>query len=216
MSEPFGWWRHFFEPVSPSRHRCRSCGEEMDVRGGRPQVHLRDVHGPLSEKPVDLPSAALEAIAPKVGPLAEVEGQEVVDGALVAIEEELKGLTRQERLQNLLNLANDEDAAVRDRVAAETLIAKYMGWLDSPPEEDEDGLRLKHVERFRTAIERTQDVETRFIKSLQDRETRFWILRCLAHTMEDMEWAENALKMLREELEAPLRQPLKTPAARPT
>lgn len=211
-SEPFGWWRHFFEPVSPSRHRCRSCGEEMDVRGGRPQVHLRESHGPLSEKPVDLPSAALDAIAPKVE-APEVAGDPEAEAA---VEEALEGLTRQERLQNLLNLANDGDAAVRDRVAAETLIAKYQGWLDSPPEEDEDGLRLKHVERFRNAIDRTQDVEQRFIKSLQDRETRFWILRCLAHTMEDMEWAENALKMLREELEAPLRQPLKTPAARPT
>lgn len=170
MSEDKGWWRPKFEMLSGARAKCIECGHELDIRGGRPQKHLAS-HGNVPRE----------------------TSPEEPDDAVAEVEEGLAGLTRDERLRNLLFLANDAKAAQRDRVAAETLIAKYQGWLDAPPEEDEDESREKVVERARRAVERKDGLVTEFRKWTRDRETKAWVLRNLVATEDDREWAQKVL-----------------------
>lgn len=174
MTEDKGWWRPRFEMLTGARAKCVECGHELDIRGGRPQKHLAEHDGQKVSRENLLVT-------------------EEPDDAVKAVEEGLEGLTRDERLRNLLFLANDATAAQRDRVAAETLIAKYQGWLDAPPEEDEDESREKVVERARRAVERKDGLVAEFRKWTRDRETKAWVLRNLVATEDDREWAVKVL-----------------------
>lgn len=188
MSEDAGWWRAHFTPVDSARHRCNDCGAVMDVRGGRPQKHLADAHAGKAPAPAE--GAPGEPVA---------EMPEEVTQAADALEAGLEGLDRNTRLRNLLSLASETTAAVRDRVAAETLIAKYQGWLDAPPEEDEEENRLKYVSRFQKALGAKKEIQTRFRRLIRERELRTWLLRQVITNHEEMEWARNLLDRIEAE-----------------
>ena len=178
MTEDRGWWRPFFEPLTGARAKCRECGTDLDIRGGRPQKHLA-LHG---KTPEGTPF-------PEAPPPEEASPEE----AATRIETGLEGLSRDERLRNLLFLANDSTAAQRDRVAAETLIAKYQGWLDSPPEENEDEARENILARSRRAVERKGAIPAEFEKVTRDREGKAWLLQNLVRSEDDREWALKVL-----------------------
>ena len=92
---------------------------------------------------------------------------------------ETDGLTRAERIANLMKLARDERQAPAGRVAAEQLIARYQGWLDNPPEEAEGEREAKWEAMHKEALERIGSAEALIAEEMRKPEVRGEVERML-------------------------------------
>ena len=92
---------------------------------------------------------------------------------------ETDGLTRSERIANLMKLARDERQAPAGRVAAEQLIARYQGWLDNPPEEAEGEREAKWEAMHREALERLGGAQAAIEEEMRRPEVRGEVERML-------------------------------------